>query len=352
MFRTAEGIAGGARRHRGNQRPTKGAGGRGGGGPAFGGGSRLQRTRFVPWTSPFGPRTCPHTCPRARPDSDAPGDVREEFPATELISYGGRLPDRRRLLVGGSAALSISLFGNFLGVTSVLLGTVPSAARSARLDVLFPVKGFKRCVDYQNGYEFIYPSSWLADQRLYRRYAQRMERRSSLDLPPLGRSPRASPSSRRPGTAGVGQYDPSSGYGPPKGNGEENISVVAAPIMAGFTLEGLGEPSTAAQSFLDSTIAPPGGEKRAVLLDAGSRTTSGGDLVYWFEFTVSSESKGWKRHNLAVIGSRDDALYTFNAQCNDSNWAGGLRLREPYQTAAASFNLISTTKKDFPESLT
>jgi hypothetical protein len=269
--------------------------------------------------------------------------MKEDFPATELINYGGRLPDRRRLVVGGSAALSIALFGNFLGVTSTLLGAMPSVARSSRLDVLFPVAGFKRAVDYQNGYEFVYPSAWLADQRLYRRYAQRMEQRTSLDLPPVNRP------GPRTGRSGVGLYDPSSGYGPPKGNGEENISVVAAPIMAGFSLEGLGDPAKAAQSFLDSTIAPPGGDKRATLLNAGSRTTADGDLVYWFEFTVSSQSKGWQRHNLAVIGSRDDALYTFNAQCNESNWTGGMRLRDSYETAAASFNMIPTggKKKDF-----
>jgi len=265
--------------------------------------------------------------------------MKEDFPATELINYGGRLPDRRRLVVGGSAALSIALFGNFLGVTSTLLGAMPSMARSSRLDVLFPVAGFKRAVDYQNGYEFVYPSAWLADQRLYRRYAQRMEQRTSLDLPPVNRP------GPRTGRSGVGLYDPSSGYGPPKGNGEENISVVAAPIMAGFSLEGLGDPAKAAQSFLDSTIAPPGGDKRATLLNAGSRTTADGDLVYWFEFTVSSQSKGWQRHNLAVIGSRDDALYTFNAQCNESNWTGGMRLRDSYETAAASFNMIPTGKK-------
>ena len=278
-----------------------------------------------------------------RAASASANTLKEDFPATELINYGGRLPDRRRLLVGGSAAVSIALFGNFLGITSGLLGAIPSVARSLRLDVLFPVKGFKRAVDYQNGYEFIYPSAWLADQRLYRRYAQRMEQRTSLDLPPINRSGNSSP---RTGRSGVGLYDPSSGYGPPKGNGEENISVVAAPIMAGFSLKGLGDPATAAQSFLDSTIAPPGGDKRATLLDAGSRTTTDGDLVYWFEFTVSSQSKGWERHNLAVIGSRDDALYTFNAQCNESNFVGGMRLATAYRTAAASFNMIGVDRRE------
>jgi hypothetical protein len=276
-------------------------------------------------------------------DGSGESTLKEDFPATEAINYGGRLPDRRRLLVGGTAALSIALFGNFLGVTSGILGTIPFIARSSRLDVLFPVRGFKRCVNYQNGYEFIYPRDWLADQRLYLRAAQRMERRSSLDLPPLRRNQGV----RR---SRVQQFDPSSGYGPPKGSGVENISVVVAPIMPGFSLASLGDPSTAALSFLNSTIAPPGSDKQANLLDAGSQKTSDGDLVYWFEFTVSSSSKGWKRHNLAVIGSRDDALYTFNAQCDESNWD---HLREQYKAAAQSFNMIPTPKgsKDFPESL-
>jgi hypothetical protein len=33
--------------------------------------------------------------------------------------------------------------------------------------------------------EFLYPASWLADQRLYRRYAERLERQRSLDPPAL-----------------------------------------------------------------------------------------------------------------------------------------------------------------------
>ena len=260
-------------------------------------------------------------------DTDEDGQKREEFNAVELVQYGGRLPDGRRLFLGGVAATSITLGGNLLGVTSGLLGLDGgSFARHARLDVLFPIKGYKRCVDYQNGFEFVYPKAWLADARLYRRYAERIERERPLDLPPI----------RPERKKGIQKYDPSAGFGPPNGNGEDNISVVVAPIMAGFSIQGLGDPSTAAQSFLDSTIAPPGGDKKAVLIQAGSRTTQDGDLVYWFEFTVEKPTV-WKRHNVAVIGSRDNSLYTFNAQCNESRWDV---LREEYNTAAASFNMI------------
>jgi hypothetical protein len=45
------------------------------------------------------------------------------------------------------------LGGNLFGVSSFLLGLDDGAtAGRLRLDVLVPVKGFKRCVDYQNGY--------------------------------------------------------------------------------------------------------------------------------------------------------------------------------------------------------
>lgn len=46
-----------------------------------------------------------------------------------------------------------ALGGNLGGVTSGLLGLDGGeAAGKLRLDVLIPVKGFKRCVDAQNGW--------------------------------------------------------------------------------------------------------------------------------------------------------------------------------------------------------
>jgi hypothetical protein len=46
-----------------------------------------------------------------------------------------------------------ALGGNLGGITSFLLGLDQGQlAGQLKLDVLVPVKGFKRCVDYQNGY--------------------------------------------------------------------------------------------------------------------------------------------------------------------------------------------------------
>lgn len=53
---------------------------------------------------------------------------------------------RRRFFQYTLLGAAVALGGNLFGVTSGLLGVVaPDASRDARLDILFPVKGFKRC---------------------------------------------------------------------------------------------------------------------------------------------------------------------------------------------------------------
>lgn len=53
--------------------------------------------------------------------------------------------------------------------------------------------------------------------------------------------------------------------------GEENISVIVAPIYEGFNLRGLGTPDEAAQYFLDNIVAPAGSDKTAKLEQAQQR---------------------------------------------------------------------------------
>ena len=59
---------------------------------------------------------------------------------------------RRRLVVGTSTAAAAAVGANFGGVTSFLLGLSPELGRSLRLDVLYPVGGFTRCLDSDNGF--------------------------------------------------------------------------------------------------------------------------------------------------------------------------------------------------------
>lgn len=249
----------------------------------------------------------------------------------QTIEWGGTLPSPRRAVLGGLTGLSIALVGNLFGVTSFLLGLDGGAtARKLRLDALIPVKGFKRCVDYQNGFEFRYPAAWLADQRLYRRYAEQLERERPLDLPPL-RAPRRIRSD---------VPEPAAAFGPAGSTGEDNISVIVAPIREGFTLEKMGPPEEAAQRFLSSTVAPEGSDKVATLLKAGSRRDADdGELYYYFEFTVELPGK-WKRHNVAAYGARNGLLYTLNAQSAESRWTKERAAQ--FNEAAATFKIISS----------
>lgn len=123
-------------------------------------------------------RPLPSTCAGAQPGLLNPSDT---------IVWGGRLPNKRRAVVGGATALAIgmcraascmcthrrarglprahrigpclqrfslaALGGNLGGISSWLL-SLDGGATAARLhlDVLVPVLGFKRCLDVGNGY--------------------------------------------------------------------------------------------------------------------------------------------------------------------------------------------------------
>jgi hypothetical protein len=106
--------------------------------------------------------------------------------------------------------------------------------------------------------EFQYPARWLADQTLLYRAAQRAEAARSLDPPSLRRQRRD-------------VVEPSAAFGPAGSTGEENISVVVAPIYQGFKLESLGAADAAGRYFLDNIVAPAGSDKTATLIAAQER---------------------------------------------------------------------------------
>jgi hypothetical protein len=79
------------------------------------------------------------------------GEVRcSTSPAQEFAALASVF--RRRLVVGASTAAAAAVGANFGGVTSFLLGLSPELGRSLRLDVLYPVGGFTRCLDSDNGF--------------------------------------------------------------------------------------------------------------------------------------------------------------------------------------------------------
>lgn len=276
--------------------------------------------------------------------------------AAQTVVWGGTLPSRRRFVLGTGAAATVALGGNLFGVTSALLSSSPStadAARRARLDVIFPVGGRLRCVDERERFEFAYPRQWMGDATLARRRADRQEReralaslareRVSQGLPALrSPGPPSSSSSSSPASSSSSPpaVEPVAAFGPPGSTGEENVSVVVAPIMPGFSLEQLGTPTEAATTFLERTVAPPGSGRvaRLVSASAGRRPFGRGDpsvLYYAFEFGVKSPT--FERRNVSVLAVRGDRLYTLNTQAPEALWP---RDGELLRATAGSFVLF------------
>lgn len=92
-------------------------------------------------------------------------------------------------------------------------------AGSLKLDVLFPVNGYKRFSIA--AFEFVYPQSWLEDVTLYRRRVERAEFQRGVEFKQVEDMERVA--------RGQSIVQPAVGFGPPASSGEENISVVAAP---------------------------------------------------------------------------------------------------------------------------
>ncbi|KAJ7284292.1 hypothetical protein O6H91_Y078400 [Diphasiastrum complanatum] len=160
-------------------------------------------------------------------DGDGGIDLKEAGSSEEIDAASAVMVDAftRRFVVGTGASLLVALGGNLGGVTSFLLGINPGLAQRLRLDFLYPVDHFLRYFDSEKGFEFIYPESWVIDQRLLLRAIQKAESVRSLDLPAVQKNPRVS---RLP-------TEPIVALGPPGTNGELNVSVIVAPTAPGFS---------------------------------------------------------------------------------------------------------------------
>lgn len=218
------------------------------------------------------------------------------------------------------------LVSNLGGSTGALLSLDKSGLPGKlHLDVLYPVNGFKRCLDGQNGFDFIFPATWLADQRMFRRNAERGESLRGLDPP-----------SARPQRRSVAE--PVAAFGPPGSSGELNVSVIVAPIEESFTLASLGDPREAGEKFLSNSIAPEGSNLKATLLDASERKDEAGQIYYYLEYTVERPGSFF-RHNVSTYAVRYGTLYTLNAQCAEMTWeANKVALRK----SAASFQVATS----------
>lgn len=107
-----------------------------------------------------GPAPSPSPAPSSPPTPTASRPTAKEYffgtagEFDEDLAYLGI--SRQRLLLNAGVATTLALGANFVGVTSALLNTfsTPETMSDLKLDVLYPVRGFKRFVDTDDGYEF------------------------------------------------------------------------------------------------------------------------------------------------------------------------------------------------------
>ena len=59
---------------------------------------------------------------------------------------------RRRVLAGTAVAAVVAAGANFAGVTSSLLGLYPDLGRRLKLDTIYPIDGYSRCLDTDQGF--------------------------------------------------------------------------------------------------------------------------------------------------------------------------------------------------------
>ncbi|XP_009799700.1 psbP domain-containing protein 7, chloroplastic [Nicotiana tabacum] len=234
---------------------------------------------------------------------------------------------RRRLLVGIGTASLVAVGADFAGVTSSLLGLLPDSARSLRLDVIYPIGGYSRCLDAIEGFEFIYPSNWVGDQTVLYRAARKLER--SLDPPPLSNDDRRRKNVNEPVVA----------FGPPGSNGELNVSVIVSPVSIDFSIETFGGAKEVGEAIVQ-TITGSGKlpDVKGTLIQANVREDSSSRNLKYYTLEFKVESPAFRRHNVAVCCIKGGKLFTLNSQAPESIWP---KVKTDFYRIADSFSLTS-----------
>ncbi|KAL1211719.1 PsbP domain-containing protein 7 [Cardamine amara subsp. amara] len=249
---------------------------------------------------------------------------RKTTPAEEFSPLAEKF--NRRLLLGVGSSSVLAIGANFGGITSFVLGLSPEIGRNLKLDVVYPIGGYSRCIDTVEGFEFIYPATWVGDQTLLYRAAEKIEREISLDLPPARNSRRKNVN------------EPVVAFGPPGSTGELNVSVIVSPVSPSFSIEAFGGPKEVGEAIVRSvTGSGQRTDLKGTLLEANIRQDSERNFKY-YELEFKVESPLFRRHNVAICCAHRGRLYTLNAQAPESAWS---EVKSEFHTISKSFNIIS-----------
>jgi len=195
------------------------------------------------------------------------------------------------------------------------------------LDTYYPRGNVKRIRG--KGYTFVIPKEWVADTALELAKAQR--RAKTLDY-----------SLKQSSGGGV---LPDAAFGPPgrlnaKGvsEGDTNVSLIVNSGLKGFSLRGtLGSPTSAAETLLRVSLAPPGSGRTGTLVNAYEDSTRNG--LYQFEYTVDRGQRGPPLRAISVIAEKNgDTLITMTVVAPQQEWEDPIK-KEKLERIASSFHL-------------
>jgi len=79
-----------------------------------------------------------------------PSGDRKTTPAEEFSPLVEKF--NRRLLLGVGSSSVLAIGANFGGTTSFILGLSPEIGRNLKLDVIYPIGGYSRCIDTVEGF--------------------------------------------------------------------------------------------------------------------------------------------------------------------------------------------------------
>uniref|UniRef100_A0A0F7CZB3 Photosystem II reaction center PsbP family protein n=1 Tax=Pelargonium fulgidum TaxID=73198 RepID=A0A0F7CZB3_9ROSI len=260
------------------------------------------------------------------PKDESFEEVKVRPPAAQFAPLASRF--ERRFLLGIGSASVVAVGANFCGITSFLLGLLPQTGRNLKLDVLYPIQGYSRCIDTNEGFEFIYPVNWVGDQTLLYRAAGKAESQRSLDLPPLNSTNRPRQNVNEPVVA----------FGPPASTGELNASVIVSPISLDFSIEAFGGPQEVGEALVRTIAGSSRVPNVKGTLIVSKLREDPTKMVKYYELEYRVESPRFERHNIAVCCVRNGRLYTLNAQAPESAWP---EVESDIHVIANSFSLTS-----------
>lgn len=113
----------------------------------------------------------------------------------------------------------------------------------------------------------------------------------------------------------------------------ENLSVIISPVPDSKSLQELGSPTEVGYRLSKNAIAPANSGRQAELVNAETREADG-KTYYLLEYAVQLPNQ--VRHNLASVVVQRGQLYTLNVSTTEKRWQ---KMKDRFRTVVQSFSV-------------